>query len=104
MSLNLVDDSEAFEAALHFVDEYVEAERGNGDDAALSLALDGLPSPTELALVDAVEVAPVSQSSSKKQSKRTKKSPKSTTSKPNRPLSYNPNRAREQQRKELLYL
>ncbi|KAE8985249.1 hypothetical protein PR003_g23052 [Phytophthora rubi] len=104
MSLNLVDDSEAFEAALHFVDEYVEAERGNGDDAALSLALDGLPSPTELALVDAAEVAPVSQSSSKKQSKRTKKSPKSTASKPNRPLSYNPNRAREQQRKELLYL
>ncbi|EGZ08857.1 hypothetical protein PHYSODRAFT_524263 [Phytophthora sojae] len=74
MSLDLVEDSEAFEAALHFVDEYVEAEQqhdDDDDDAALTLALDGLPSPNELAL---------------------------------RPLNYNPNRARDEQRKELLYL
>ncbi|POM71096.1 Hypothetical protein PHPALM_12383, partial [Phytophthora palmivora] len=102
MSLNLVDDTEAFEAALHFVDSYVEteAEDHQSDDASLSLALDGLPSPTELALVelesDAVE-APLT-------AKTPVKTTKTKAKKAKKPLNYNPNRAREQQRKELLYL
>ncbi|KAG7375121.1 hypothetical protein PHYPSEUDO_003653, partial [Phytophthora pseudosyringae] len=107
MSLNLVEDPEAFEAALHFVDEYAassesaaSAEPPNDDDAALALALDSLPSPTELALAatepDAVEAVPAAKTTAKTTTKK--------ISKPKRQLNYNPNRAREQQRKELLYL
>ncbi|KAL4116659.1 hypothetical protein PRIC2_012111 [Phytophthora ramorum] len=96
MSIHLVEDPEAFEAALHFVDEYVDADQQQDDDAALTLALDGLPSPNELTLVEketeAVE-APAAKTASKQDAQKTKK-----------PRSYNPNRAREQQRKELLYL
>ncbi|KAL4088072.1 hypothetical protein PRIC1_012505 [Phytophthora ramorum] len=96
MSIHLVEDPEAFEAALHFVDEYVDADQQQDDDAALTLALDGLPSPNELTLVEketeAVE-APAAKTASKQDAQKTK-----------RPRSYNPNRAREQQRKELLYL
>lgn len=113
MLIHLVEDSETFEAALHFVDEYVEAdaaatsfEQRDDDDAALALALDGLPSPTELALVEtlmpeAAKAAPVVKTSAKKQTNR---SAKTAASKPKKLLTYNPNRAREQQRKELLYL
>ncbi|GMF43354.1 unnamed protein product [Phytophthora fragariaefolia] len=102
MALNLVDDSEAFEAALHFVDEYIETEQGNEDTAALALALEDLPSPTELALADTQPET--SSATSRRRCKRTKKSSKTNASKPKRPLNYNPNKAREQQRNELLYL
>ncbi|KAG6618727.1 Cytochrome P450 86A2 [Phytophthora cinnamomi] len=96
MSFELFDDSAVVEAALHFVDEYVE---GTDDEAAFTLALDGLPSSDEL------QVALDPQTTSKQQSKdSTKTSSKSTVSKPKRPPTYNPNRAREQQRKELQYL
>ncbi|KAF4035735.1 hypothetical protein GN244_ATG12224 [Phytophthora infestans] len=97
MSLNLVEDSEAFEAALHFVDEFVASdEQPNDDDDALTLALDGLPSPTELALVETQAEVPATEISAERKVKKASKS--------KRPLNYNPNRAREQQRKELLYL
>ncbi|KAJ8575663.1 hypothetical protein ON010_g3547 [Phytophthora cinnamomi] len=104
MSLELVDDSEAFEAALNYVDEYVEPAQQKVEEAALTLALDGLPTRNELALV-AVEstVAKTSSASRAPPKKQTKKS-KCTASKPKRPQSYNSNRARDQQRKELLYL
>ncbi|KUF89125.1 Cytochrome P450 86A2 [Phytophthora nicotianae] len=100
MSLNLVEDSEAFEAALHFVDEFVACgdctDQRSEDDVALTRALDGLPSPTELALVETQTEAPAAKTSAKTKARK--------VSKPKRPLNYNPNRAREQQRKELLYL
>ncbi|KAF4034247.1 hypothetical protein GN244_ATG13783 [Phytophthora infestans] len=97
MSLNLVEDSEAFEAALHFVDEFVASdEQPNDDDDALTLALDGLPSPTELALVETQAEVPATEISAERKVKKASKS--------KRPLNYNPNRAREHQRKELLYL
>ncbi|KAL3670829.1 hypothetical protein V7S43_004015 [Phytophthora oleae] len=109
MAINLVEDSEAFEAALHFVDEFIETEtatrQSNDEDAALTLAMDGLPSATELALVETesepVEAAPAAKISAKK---KAKENSEATTSKPTKSLNYNPNRAREQQRKELLYL
>ncbi|KAF4138849.1 hypothetical protein GN958_ATG11968 [Phytophthora infestans] len=97
MSLNLVEDSEAFEAALHFVDEFVASdEQPNDDDDALTLALDRLPSPTELALVETQAEVPATEISAERKVKKASKS--------KRPLNYNPNRAREHQRKELLYL
>ncbi|OWZ11718.1 hypothetical protein PHMEG_00015222 [Phytophthora megakarya] len=96
MSLNLVEDSEAFEAALQFVDSYVEPDSTEqSTDAALTLALDGLPSPSELTLIESeseVSAPKTPAPKAKKCAKTTKK------------LNYNPNRAREQQRKELLYL
>ncbi|KAG3150202.1 hypothetical protein PC128_g23259 [Phytophthora cactorum] len=114
MALNLVEDSEAFEAALHFVDEFVAsdvpADQRHEDDAALALALDGLPSPTELALAESQDDArdslllPALPQISAPAAKTSPKSKATKGSKPKRPLNYNPNRAREQQRKELLYL
>ncbi|KAG1712665.1 hypothetical protein DVH05_000407 [Phytophthora capsici] len=98
MALNLVEDSEAFEAALHFVDEFIETDTStrpsSNEDAALALAMDGLPSATELALVEKElnEAVPA------------KRKLKPATPKQKKTLNYNPNRAREQQRKELLYL
>ncbi|KAG7394721.1 hypothetical protein PHYBOEH_004778 [Phytophthora boehmeriae] len=128
MSIALVEDQEAFEAALSFVDEYEASESSdlqslspvssNGaqsvaaeaqqEDAALALALDGLPSPTELALAETGAAAPASLSVASSDTadatkKKTKKSA-GAAAKRKKPLNYNPNRAREQQRKELLYL
>ncbi|RLN71895.1 hypothetical protein BBJ28_00019032 [Nothophytophthora sp. Chile5] len=144
MTISLVEDPEAFEAALCFVDEYVEAatvdigvatspstasllELRDGvdiaDEAALALAMDGLPSATELALAEAhgdgdarssatvssmaaADVAePLSSGQQKSQTAKKKSvNAVAASSKPKKTLSYNPNRARQQERKELLYL
>ncbi|KAF4319408.1 hypothetical protein JM18_002920 [Phytophthora kernoviae] len=136
MSIALVDDQEAFEAALSFVDEYEASDSSNQqsmspispndeqyvsaesqeEDATLALALDGLPSPTELALVETETEAhgdtdegiyltstDTVNATKNQTSKKTKKR-SGTAVKRNKALNYNPNRAREQQRKELLYL
>ncbi|KAG3242934.1 hypothetical protein PI124_g12235 [Phytophthora idaei] len=55
-----------------------------------------LPLPTELALAETQDEAPAAKTSTKSKAMK--------GSKPKRPLNYNPNRAREQQRQELLYL
>ncbi|KAK1935600.1 hypothetical protein P3T76_010295 [Phytophthora citrophthora] len=98
MTLSLTEDADTFEAAMHFVDAYVESEATSSDnrsddELALSLALDGLPSSMELELVE-TEPALARTATKRTSFKR----------RPKRPASYNPNHGRSRQRKELLYL
>ncbi|RLN94831.1 hypothetical protein BBJ28_00026088 [Nothophytophthora sp. Chile5] len=105
MAIALEDDSEAFAAALGFVDEYMAADDACEDEMVLSQALEGLPSASELALAE-----PDARPAKVVTKKRRKSDGTSATAalgalpKAKNTRRCTRNRVRDQERQELLYL
>jgi hypothetical protein len=107
MAIALEDDSDAFTAALCFVDEFMGA---GTDEAALSIALEGLPgsSPTD----SSGPYGPLTAAKRPPQPKKKRKGDEMSASKAvmtsakacKTSRSSTRNRVRDQERRELLYL
>lgn len=99
MAIALEDDSDAFTAALCFVDEFMGA---GTDEAALSVALEGLPPLPEL---KPRRNSDCSSRSAPKKRKQEQLVPRKAVNKaPKTSRSSTRNRVRDQERRELLYL
>ncbi|KAE9017413.1 hypothetical protein PR003_g16270 [Phytophthora rubi] len=101
MALRFEDEDAAFTAALCFVDEFMTA---GTDEAALSLALEGLPgtSPTDTSAALARVAATGIKLPAKKRKGEDKDKTSAKACKTSR--SSTRNRVRDQERRELLYL
>ncbi|ETN20262.1 hypothetical protein PPTG_03300 [Phytophthora nicotianae INRA-310] len=102
MTIALEDDSDAFTAALCFVDEFMGA---GTDEAALSIALEGLPSaPSSLTGAKPKMVRQTSQKKRKGEELSCNKAATPTAKACKTSRSSTRNRVRDQERRELLYL
>ncbi|KAE8892982.1 hypothetical protein PF005_g19523 [Phytophthora fragariae] len=103
MALRFEDEDAAFTAALCFVDEFMTA---GTDEAALSLALEGLPgtSPTDTSAALTRVAATGAKLPAKKRKGEDKDKDKTSAKACKTSRSSTRNRVRDQERRELLYL